>query len=326
MSLMRVSLAVFGLATALAALPCSAQQYRYTRNLDLVRRTADNRALQNVYWVTLPLVPIVADAADTGSPLSNKCVGDVDGPPAGDGVINADDLICAWWTARSDRNAAGAFTLYRVVTNRCTQDFRSASVIMGTPRFLGTPFDLEEGIGYQVLVTVPTGSTASPRNSAVITGDYDRAYPGRTLTPTPDCGPGQVTNCCAPAATRLDLVSTPPDTLYRTAYEILCGLAGVDWMDGNGDGRPDTCWSDANANGRWDTGELTTGIFDGRVAASVSYFDNSEAINAPSSCTATIQLGGLRFTGTNYPLRPGDAYLITLSKTHTTTVYLPPVP
>ena len=70
----------------------------------------------------------------------------------------------------------------------------------------------------------------------------------------------------------------------------------------------------------------TTGIFDGRVAATVAYFDNSEAVNAPVARTATIYLNSLRFTGTKFQLRPGDAHAAVLLKSHSPTVYLPDVP
>ena len=83
---------------------------------------------------------------------------------------------------------------------------------------------------------------------------------------------------------------------------------------------------DWNRNGRWDTGEAGTGVFDGRVAMSVSLFENTDQVNAPISRTATIYLDGLRFGGTRFLLRPGDAYLLTLSKPHSPTVFLPPVP
>ena len=98
--------------------------------------------------------------------------------------------------------------------------------------------------------------------------------------------------------------------MYTRSFEILCGLEGVDWVDANADGRPDTC---------------TRGIFDGTRAMTVSRFDNTELIGAAVSHTVTlVPVVGLRFTGTPYDLVPGDAYTAQLTSGHVPTTWLSP--
>lgn len=297
--------------------------FKLERSLDLVRRSAaPNAPLQNVYWVSQPLFNGLGDVADTLFSGTNKCV-ETGGATAGDGIVNIDDMICDMWTARSTPAQAGTFTASYINRDTCTPVSRIATVQLGAIRFTGTAFPLQAEIGYQVLVTVPSGATYSPQNRAVIVGSHDPSFAGRQIVAAPTCPTG-TPNCCGAAAPRLDLINLPYHTMFQNSDEILCGLEGVDWTDGNADGRPDRCWNDTNGDGRFDTGETTTGVFDGRVAMTVSYFDNTEAVNAPVSRTATIQLNQLRFTGTKYNLVPGDAYLLTLSKTHTPTTWLSP--
>lgn len=321
------ALALAGGVYLAGSIPAEASNmgFKLERSFNLVRRTADSKPLQNVYWVSAPLFNGLGDVANNDAAWTgtNKCVGDATGPTAGDGRIDSDDFICDFWTARSNPATAGTFTFSYINRETCTPVARIATVQLGAIRFTGTTFPAVADIGYQVLVTVPSAATFSPVNNAVIVGSHDPSFAGRQIVASPDCPTG-APNCCGASATRTDLINLPYHTMFQTSDEILCGLEGVDWTDGNADGRPDTCWNDANTNGRWDTGELTTGVFDGRVAMTVSYFDNTEAVNAPVSRTATIQLGSLRFTGTKYNLVPGDAYLLTLSKTHSPTTWLSP--
>jgi hypothetical protein len=251
-------------------------------------------------------------------------VGDPDGPATVDGIINSDDLICDMWVARANASQPSLFMLTTIDVPTCTTINRIATYALGNSVFTGVPFALQREAGYQVLVAVPAGATYSPRNPVTLVGSHDPAWTGHRLAASPDCPPGQTTNCCSAYAPRIDLMTVPYHVMYQTAYEVLCGMEGVDWVDANGDRKPDTCWDDANANGAYDTGENMTGIFDGRVAITVSYFDNTDAVNAPVSCTATLGFGALRFTGTPFNLVPGDALLVTMSKTHTPTVFLPP--
>lgn len=312
-------------AAMILASPAPAQQ-AWERDLDFVRRTWDNGPLQNIYGVSLPHLPTLPDAANTGTALSNKCVGDPDGPPAGDGIFNADDLICYWWTARSDRATAGTFTLQRPRTDRCAFEFRAATVALGEIRFAGTPYPIEPGMGLQVRITTLPGSPDSPRNRARFEGNHDPAFPGRVIAATPTCAPGQAVDCCGRNVRRFDLVSVPYHSVFTSSFELLCGLDGVDWQDADADGLPDACWDDLDGDGQHDAGEPPTGLFDGRVAMSVGYHDNRETINAPVYHYVTFALGRMRFGGVRFDLRPGEAYLVDMSRTHSPTIFLPDVP
>ncbi len=298
-----------------AALPAAAQQFSIVRNFDHIRRSSDGRPLQNIYWVSLPLVPVIADGANTAAPSFNKCVGDPDGPAFGDGIINSDDVICAWWTARTNPATAGAFTLSRIFPEVCTPVGRSAFAFQGAIRFSGMTFPIEPGAGLQVLITAPAAATYSPRNRAVLAGDHDDAWPGRAITYAAGC---------AATAPRTDLIAVPYHAIYSSVDEILCGLEGVDWVDANADGKPDTCWDDRNGNGVRDAGEGATGIFDGRRLILVSRFDNTEAVNTTQTRMVTVALGRLFFIGQRFPLTVGEACVVQLSPGHQPTLFLPP--
>lgn len=320
------ALALAGGVYLVGAAPAEASNmgFKLERSFDLVRRAADNRPLQNIYWVSYPLFNGLGDVANTAAPEQNKCVGDANGPAAGDGIFNADDIICDTWTARSTPTTAGTIDVTYIKREECTPVFRAGTISLGQVRFSGTPFNLISDIGYQIRITVGAGRPESPQNRAVIVGSHDPNFAGRQIAAAPTCTGGQTTNCCGSNARRLDLINLPYHTMYERSFDILCGLEGVDWFDADSNGIPDACWNDADADGRYDAGEATTGVFDGRVAMSVSYFNNTEAVNAPVTHTATISLGNLRFSGVPFDLVPGDAYLLDISKTHTPTTWLSP--
>ena len=155
-------------------------------------------------------------------------------------------------------------------------------------------------------------------------GDHDDTWSGLPILYTPTC-PAGAPNCCGPLSPRRELISLPYHVTYTTSYEILCGLEGVDWVDDDADGRPDTCWDDRNANGRRDPGEGLTGVFDGSAAITVYYPDMFPELNGITSHTAAWTLGRLRFTGTPFSLLAGEAYMLMLSPAHTPSLWYPPV-
>ncbi len=294
------------------------------RDLDLVRRASDGQPLQNIYWVSLPLIHDVPDGANTAAPELNKCVSDTTGPSVADGILNSDDLICDWWLARADPATAGSFMVTWRDPSRCLSLFRIGTVVLGRILFVGTPFVLEPGVGYEVQVTVRPGATYSPRNEATLNGTDDPAFAGIAIAYTPTCTAGQAANCCPATAPRTYLLGVSQSVMYRTSYEMLCGLEGVDWVDGNRDGRPDTCFDDANSNGVFDAGDAMTGLYDGATAMTVLRFFNTEPINGPVAHTATLSLGSFRFHGTPFNLVPGEALLVHLSRGYRGTTFLPP--
>ncbi len=282
-----------------APVEASNMGFKLERSFDLIRRTADNRPLQNIYWISNPLFNGLGDIANTADPANNKCV-EPGGAGAPDGIINSDDAICDFWTARTNPATAGTFTFSYIDRDTCTPIARNGTVQLGQIRFTGVAFPMIAEIGYQALVTVPGGATYSPQNRAVIVGSHDPSFAGRSIIYATACGA---------SAPRLDLLNLPYHTMYTSSFEILCGLEGVDWVDANADGRPDTC---------------TAGIFDGTRAMTVSFFANREPENAPVSHNVTFSLGQVRFTGTPFSLVPGDGYLIQISPGHTPTTWLSP--
>jgi hypothetical protein len=319
----RLAFGIASLAAALVAVEASAQQFTLERDFDHLRR-ADGWPQQNVYWVSLPLNPIIEDLADPSVTFGSPCVGDSAGPPAGDGVIDSDDLICAWWSARENPATCGTFSVGKWDTSTCTLSWRSATYAIGRLRIVGTRFDLESDAGYAVRVSVPSTSSYSPYNHAVLQGDHDPEWTGRPIAWTPTCAGGATTDCCGATAPRKQIVSFPYHGMYAQADEIACGLEGTDWSDADLDGRPDTCWDDANLDGDHDTGEAPTGVFDGRSALSVTTFVNTSEESAPRSRTVTTALGRLRFTGTSFALAAGEAYELQLSPAHQPTLWMPP--
>ncbi len=236
----RAGAIVLALAGTCLCSVAAAQTYTVARSFDLVRRASDNAPLQNVYWVSLMLFPDIPDGADTSSPLPNKCVGDPDGPPAGDGVINSDDLICEWWSARQDPATAGTFSLTRLDGRTCTSVTRVATVALGGVRFTGLPFSVEQGEGFEVRISVRAGSPHSPRNPVTLSGQPTSptlAIPSRTRD---SAGPQRRCCSCCPCPTtpstrpptRSSVDSRewtgwmPMETASRTRARAACGRAG----------------------------------------------------------------------------------------------------
>lgn len=319
----------FGLASCFLLLPASsvlAQEVDYTRIFETSLR-ADGRPVQGTYWVSVPFLPDIPDVANTAAPEVNKCVGDRSGPASPDGIINVDDLICHWWTDRlatTSSSNSSTFSVHVAVPEECYFVFRAAYIFLGTPRFSGSIISLDPTTGLQVLVTVGVGINSLARNEARVVGDNDDAWAGQVLAYAPTCVGDQRVDCCSSTARRLDFIALPHDALVTTADEILCGLEGVDWSDMNGDGRPDTCWEDSDGDRAWDPGEAPTGIFDGRTTISVYDLHQVPGQYAQQVGRHVMhRLGRLFFLGVNFPVEPGDAYLVELQRGHQPTLWRP---
>jgi hypothetical protein len=292
----------------LAGQPAEASNmgFKLERSLDLIR-DVNNRPHGNLYYVSFPLFNGLGDVANSAPTPNNKCVGDPTGPPAGDNVINADDAICDLWTSRQ-----GDMAFTYIDRDTCSKRSRTATnqgAIIGI-RFSGAYTDvLTRDVGYAVNIGSAGSTTLSPQNRAVIVGSHDPSYAGRQILFAPGCGP---------TANREDLLNLPYHTMYQFADEILCGLENVDWVDANGDGKPDTCDPARGA------------IFDGQTGQfhglSVTTFDNdaNTFVSRVVTRNALLPPPGLVFTNTNFDLRPGDAYLLNLSRQHVPTTFLSP--
>lgn len=297
--------------------------FKLERNFDYLRTSAaGNRPLPNIYWMSFPLFNGLGDVADgvtlnpvTNQPYKNVCVGDSNGPPgpAGDGNIDALDAVCDMWTDRNNPSGGGfAFSYYNNVT--CSVGAIAAARRFNLPDFLqsiqqnfppaGT--DLWTDRGYQIAISHDQNPAAGdPRNRAVIVGSHDPSFTGRTISFSRTCGT---------AAARVDLVSVWYHTMYRNSAEILCGLEGVAWTDGNGDTIPDTC---------------TGGIFDDQLgpqhSISVSTVKNDDpavggiAGVVPQAARRTA-LGFTLVPPTPFDLKPGEGYLLAIGAQHVDTV------
>jgi len=263
----------------------------------------------NIYQVAFSLfngLGDVADANHTGPTPTSKCIGDPGGPAAGDGVINSYDAVCDLFTDRLLNNG-NSFNFSRF--NRDTCLFEASFAAKGFPgvTFGGTPFVLERDAGFWI--TVQATSPTPPQNRAVIVGSHDPSYTGRQIrVPAVPCTP------------RVDLIAPPYHSMYKFAYEVFCGLEGLDWVDTTpADGNPDTC---------------TRGIFDGAHLIALQTFDNvnddstTTLDNLMNAATVTFSAipppGGNRFAGVNFALTPGDGYQVSISPNHITTTFISP--
>ena len=238
---------------------------------------------KNIYIVAVPYFLGATDIANSAAP--DPC------DPAGarDGVVNADDLLCDWWTSRE-----GAMSVSRRDEPSGTWQTRTAFRDDTTRRieFIGTwlePLVLAEG--YLVQVSGPNGGAMS--NPAVIVGSHNPAFSGHVLQ-LPVSGEPQES-----------VINVPYHSMYQTADEILCGLEGLDWFEGP-DGNPTTCPTNAGSGG-------SGGIFDNLSGApmTIALFDNyldgngtdNEWVWRTVSKDAT---GALVFEGMDYDIWPGS--------------------
>lgn len=315
-----------GVYLAAQSVQASNMGFKLERNFDaLTSQAPGNPLLRNTYWVSVPLFNGLGDVADkvaldNGVPYKNVCVGDPSGPPGpgGDGDIDAFDFACDTWTGRN-APSGGAYGLSYYNSASCSVGSITAGIRFGQPDFgqsRATNFpppgtDLWTDIGYQINIGQPNRALGLPVNRAVIVGSHDPSFTGHTIHYSTTCGT---------SAARLDLVAIPYHTMWQNSIEILCGLEGVAWVDGNGDTIPDTC------NG---------GIFDDQLgpthSISVSTFMNSDPAVpggvsgiVPQAARRVAVLGFQLAPPTPFPLIPGEAYLVGIGSAHIDTILRSP--
>jgi len=335
----------------LAGAPAQASNmgFKLERDVDF-KRNASGVALQNIYWVSVPLFSGVGDVANslaidpgTNQPYKNKCVGETGGPTTGDGWESIDDYICDWWTARitSPGALAGTFSLTYFNRNDCIPKTRNAVFRLGVPNFSGDLFPADDGdgdpsnntdvwtdIGLQVNLAA-TGATDTPRNRVIIVGSHDPGFPGHPISATPDCAnTGGALPCCNARAAQVDLIGVPYHTMFRSAVELLCGLEGTDWTDDGMDqgGKPAGTAGDARPDS---IDECDTAAWDQTNALAVSMWFNDITTNGPKTCSVSKVLGRISWSACpnsqNFSLVPGEAYQYNILRTHVgTTTFLSP--
>lgn len=306
-----------GVYLAAPSAEASNMGFKLERSFDLTRDAGTGRAYLNLYLLSYPLFNGLADVADGAFAGGNKCVGDVGGPTVGDGFIDSNDAICDHWVSRT-----GSFVFQKFNRDTCAFQARTATLGGFGIQFTGTFSYLPSAdtnnlianatgreIGYEVLVS-SSSATVSPTNRAVVVGSHDPSFTGRAIISA---------SGCARNAAHLDIQNLPYHTMYQRANEILCGLEGVDWVDvANPIGDPDTC-----PNG---TVAANAGIpFDGVHTLAVQTYDNEVAHGyVPRTVTINPITRLVSFTGNNFALRPGDAYLLVINPDHVPTTFLSP--
>lgn len=276
-----------------------------TRNIDVVRDDPSIPATswQNIYLLSWPEIPDIGDIGDSTA-SGNRCVGDPGSTATPDGIVNSTDAICHIW--RGGIAAWGdSLAFQRPDSDACTFQVEVMSLGLLGVAFSGAAFPLAPGAAYWV--TVNGTRVAPPTRAVVLRGWNDSTWAGDIIQPP--------VSRCRPSVKLLHL---PFDMLYRTADEILCGLEGIDWQDGDLDGDPDTC---------------PNGIFDGSTPISVETFDNDPSA-APTGDPRSDDSGvprsvlmtnlGLQFLGPPFAVGPGDAVLVQIRDEHATSLLVPP--
>jgi hypothetical protein len=272
-----------------------------TLNFREIGPPASTNTFRGVYYLSLPDYPLLDDVADSDPPMwtaNGVCLG----PGRGDGIINADDLLCTIFGSGTPMTGRGLLAFFRFDRTACGYDTRYLyfEYIFEELTSAGSwtaPLDPRDGIW----VTVPFDVAAD--NVVTLRGWCDADAPPVVIGPPP--------SGCRPV---LPILQVPWITPYRQADEILCGLEGVDWVDGDGDGDPDTC---------------PNGIFDGTTPITVVSFDNDpdtvpESDNLRIGRTALRTDLGLAFLGRNFPLVRGAAYEAVVRLGHSPTLWDPP--
>ena len=288
------------LATAVRA------DYTYTRDFPV--RTL--LGYQNLYITSFPDTIGLADVANTSAPWLDKC--DLRGGP-GDGVINVDDAICTFWGDGSPRIRDGRFAIQKCDTTTCLYETRAAMWMgpLGVV-FVGTPFRIEPSIGYTVYVAVNDPiSPMQASNTGTLRGTCAPGFPSLEVR--------------ADTCTRA-LIAVPDDMRPLTAAEVLCGRAGVDFPDGNGDTLPDgTPSTRICPNGIWDP--VTSG-----ATVSVFTYDSEPGNNQfPGTdgqfliFTLSRNALGIQFQGNNYTTSPGTGLFVNPSYRNQSRTWTPPI-
>ena len=303
--------------------------FKLVRDLATVEDAAREQFL-NRYYLASPSLPGWEDTANSAAPERNKCVRDIDGPTTPDGILNADDLICSWWTSRAPccRHGIVVSTYPAEPLGYVLRPHRGA-LYEDSPFGPGWVFagpwtePLPANLGF--IVEVAQGSALPASNLAVIGGAHDPSQPCQTIE-----------FLSTPA---LHVLNIPYHAVYRTADEILCGLPRLrdpaGWVDAlnnitgapGADGMPDTC---------------PNGIFDAANPArpyrmQLTIFDNVDDGSGPApdardtDNTFVVRLaqinpfGKLLFQQDDFDVGPGDAVQVTIEAAHRPTQFCPRV-
>lgn len=234
----------------------------------------------NEYLVALPYFNGTGDVADAAAtpPCSEA------GAPRTDGLVDALDLLCDFWTSRQ-----GGMTASRWVQSTQSWQHRAIWRDAVTGEIVSSGDWLDSVATGEAFVLRVSGAVT---NLATIVGSHD---PVGACALAVDAPPGM------PA---FNLLNHVYHRMYLTADEALCGLEGSAWTDADGDGQPDRC---------------DGGMFDPAAggSATVLQLDDPRA-GSGLPVTRTVMADpsgphGLRFIGPNFTLAFPDASTIVLS-------------
>lgn len=295
---------VVALATGLVAIPAEADVGERTApRLELVEADSNMGFLVTVvldatekhdqHLVSLPFF-FQEDAAD--SSLDDPCSGTM-----GDGVSDANDLLCSWWTSEQGSMVVSRWDAEsQAWQSRFIQrDPVTGEIVLGGD--WTEPLVPREAVA--VSVSPPPGQ-ASIVNEAIIAGAHDSSAPGQLVALPPGSTTAQF------------LLNVPYHTMYQRMVELLCGLEDVDWNDGDADGWPDTC-----------EGGLFDDVTGSRVE--VGGFDPSAPPSSPDGFVALsvrrdAATGELVFEGTDGDVSVAHAYLARIEAPHSGATFLSP--
>lgn len=277
----------------------AACQLRATRNLGAFGPPTWPRTFLGQYYVSFPEFPAFRDIANSNTAtVLNPCDLTGRGP---DGIVNADDVLCFIMSDLAALPAAFQVSITTSPPDGCRFTARSLvkDVLFG-PSSAGAFVEAIDGHG---AFAVNTPFAREGRDLLVtFGGQCDASWPGQVIELNPACP-------CLPS-----FLHYPYGSLYRSADEILCGLEGLDWNDGDLDGDPDSC---------------PNGIFDGTHRISVQTYDNDpytqpETDDLVLARTVLVTDLGLVFLGRDFPTAAGEAYVVDVSEGHVPTLFRPP--
>ena len=238
--------------------------------------------------VALPLQLGTGDVADASAaePCSEA------GAPRADGVEDALDLLCTLWTSRegglwiSRRSPSGPGWESRGIWRLPGGGFAHAGDWLA-------PITSGEAVSARILA--PAGSAVT--NRSVVVGSHDGSAPCPVYAGAP-LGPAN------------GLLNVFYHSMARSADDLLCGLQGLDWVDADADGAPDTC---------------NVALFDSGAGGSALVADfTSSTVTLRSVRADASAPHGLRFEGTNFPLTVTRGQAVVLSPEQTPRTWCQP--
>ncbi|MEM7245047.1 MAG: hypothetical protein AAF533_06865 [Acidobacteriota bacterium] len=215
-----------------------------------------------------------------------------------DGRIDTADLLCTLWTdfprlASEAIGGAGIFIVQSIDEDSCLWEPHGIHSNDHFEIWLGEPTRLTEPV--EVGFFVSNTQFEASDNLVTLFGEHDPSHV-RTFRDASDCN--------------RTLLALPYNTRWTTSWEVFCGEEGVDWLDEDGDGRPDTC-----TGGLYPGDEPDAGLY------SLQRWDSDEGRWIPS--VVSQWFGFLLFPTESFDLVRGEAYLLSWSTGRPNDVVIP---